>query len=232
MTSFSINALFKTLPPVGRQCHPRISSCTIRPFSSSPRASLNQRDKPRDIERQILDREPESSAESSSPLSAITKMMQGDNPASSSSQASNYSRMAESLEADVVKDPYSDRSPPHHLHVYCHKHNTVITLTRPNGEPMMTASCGQIGFRHAGRGGFDPAYQLTSHVISQITERGYILDIKRLEIVYRGFSKGRDGFNKVLLGNEGRNIRGLITRVCDATRVKFGGTRSRHVRRL
>lgn len=159
--------------------------------------------------------------------------MQGENPASTASGVSaDYARLAESLEADMLRNPYSDRAPPHHLHVFSHKHNTMITLTRPNGDPMMSLGCGQIGFRKGGRSGFDPAYQLSSHVMSQIQERGYLLEIKRLEVVYRGFGKGRDAFTKVLLGNEGRNIRGLVSRVTDSTRVKFGGTRSRKVRRL
>ena len=159
--------------------------------------------------------------------------MQGDQTSSlNTGLSSDYSRLAETLEADMMRNPYADRAPPHHLHVFSHKHNTMITLTRPNGNPLMSLGCGQIGFRKAGRSGFDPAYQLSSHVMSQIQERGYLLEIKRLEIVYRGFGKGRDAFTKVLLGNEGRNIRGLVSRVTDSTRVKFGGTRSRKVRRL
>lgn len=136
------------------------------------------------------------------------------------------------MEDEMLTNPYPDRAPPHHLHVFTHKHNTILTLTRPNGNPMMSMGSGQIGFRKGGRSGFDPAYQLCSHVLAQIQERGYLLEIQRLEIIYRGFGKGRDAFNKVILGNEGRKIRGLVSRVTDSTRIKFGGTRSRRVRRL
>lgn len=96
----------------------------------------------------------------------------------------------------------------------------------------MSMGAGQIGFRKGGRKDFDPAYQLSAHVMSLIQERGYLMEIKRLEIVYRGFGKGREAFTKVLLGNEGRHLRGLVNRVTDSTRIKFGGTRSRKVRRL
>lgn len=225
-----MNALAKSLPSVCRQCQPRIASLrSLRPFSSSP--SVSVAGKARDIENQILDR-PSPSSNDQSPLSAITKMMQGDGSSQSSRVNSDYAKLAESLEADMIKHPYADRAPPHHLHVFAHKHNTILTLTRPNGNPLMSMGCGQIGFRKAGRSGFDPAYQLSSHVLSQIQERGYLLEIKRLEVIYRGFGKGRDAFTKVLLGNEGRNVRGLVNRVTDSTRVKFGGTRSRKVRRL
>jgi small subunit ribosomal protein S11 len=232
MNSFSINALAKTLPAVCRQFQPRIASLSaIRRFSSSPKDSSSLKEKTRTIENQILDRQPES-AENSSPLSAISKMMSGGRSSSSSRVSADYARLAESLEADMIKNPYADRAPPHHLHVYAHKHNTILTLTRPNGNPILSMGTGQIGFRKGGRAGFDPAYQLSSHVLSQIQERGLLMDIKRLEIVFQGFGKGRDGFTKVLLGNEGRNIRGLVSRVTDSTRIKFGGTRSRKVRRL
>ncbi|KAJ5698475.1 hypothetical protein N7462_000480 [Penicillium macrosclerotiorum] len=225
-----MSALAKTLPSVCRQCQPRVMALrTFRPFSSSPNASVSLKEKTRTIENQILDREAESS-DSSSPLSAISRMMTGDK--SSSSAASDYARLSESLEADMMKNPYADKAPPHHLHVYSHKHNTILTLTRPNGNPILSMGCGQIGFRKGGRAGFDPAYQLSSHVLSQIQERGLLLDIKRIEVVFRGFGKGRDAFTKVLLGNEGRNVRGLVSRVTDSTRLKFGGTRSRRVRRL
>lgn len=97
---------------------------------------------------------------------------------------------------------------------------------------MLSMGCGRLGFRKGGRSGYDPAYQLASHVFAQIQEKGWLLDIQRLELVYRGFGPGREAFTKVLLGNEGKNIRGLVCRVTDSTRIKFGGTRSRKVRRL
>ncbi|KAJ5098984.1 hypothetical protein N7532_005985 [Penicillium argentinense] len=230
MNSFSMNTLAKTLPSVCRPNALRMTAVrtnrSISSTSSQNAASLKDRSK--SAENQILDRDPASS-DKTSPLSAITKMMQGGQSSAGSRFTSDYSRLAESLEADMMRHPYADRAPPHHLHVYCHKHNTILTLTRPNGNPMMSMGTGQIGFRKGGRAGFDPAYQLSSHVMSQIQERGYLLEIKRLEVVFRGFGKGREAFTKVLLGNEGRNVRGLVNRVTDSTRVKFGGTRSRKV---
>jgi small subunit ribosomal protein S11 len=134
---------------------------------------------------------------------------------------------------DLTENPYADkRPPPFHLHVYAHKHNTHITLTRPNREPMLSLSCGSLGFRKSHRGGYDPAYQLSSYVMGKIQERGFLMDIKTLEVVLRGYGPGREAFTKILLGDEGRTIRNLVIQVTDATRLKFGGTRSRRVRRL
>lgn len=56
--------------------------------------------------------------------------------------------------------------------------------------------------------------------------------IATLEVVLRGFGPGREAVTKVLLGSEGRWVRGKIKKVTDATRLKFGGTRSPKPRRL
>ncbi|CAG7920736.1 unnamed protein product [Penicillium olsonii] len=233
MSSYSMSALTKALPSVCRQSQPRIASLNItRPFSiSSPRQLIRRNDRGAELERQMLNRGPETASGASSPLSAITRMVQGDK-ANSPARNTESSKAAENVETEMMRNPYADRAPPHHLHVYCHKHNTILTLTRPNGNPLMSIGCGQIGFRKAGRSGFDPAYQLSAHVMSQIQEKGFLMEIERLEVVFRGFGKGREAFVKVLLGNEGRHIRGLVARVTDSTRIKFGGTRSRHERRL
>lgn len=144
----------------------------------------------------------------------------------------DYSDFRQNYDADIIKQPYGDRHPPHHLHVYSHKHNTILTLTRPNGNPLLVKSCGHLGFRKSQRSGYDPAYQLATHMFAQMQEKGLLLQIHRLELVFRDFGPGREAFTKVLLGNEGQKIRGLVGRVTDGTKIKFGGTRSRKVRRL
>lgn len=121
---------------------------------------------------------------------------------------------------------------PHHFHVYATRHNTHITLTRPNREPIISLSCGNIGFRHSGRKHYDSAFQLASLVMTRIHERAIGRDIKGLELVLRGFGAGREAVTKALLGTEGRWLRGKVVKVTDATRLKFGGTRSKKPRRL
>ncbi|KAI9876009.1 MAG: hypothetical protein M1830_007401 [Pleopsidium flavum] len=122
--------------------------------------------------------------------------------------------------------------PPHHLHVYATKHNTHITLTRPSRDPILSVAAGNIGFRKAARGSYDAAYQLAAYVMARIQDRGLMSEIQKLEVVLRGFGAGREAVTKTLLGSEGRNLRGRVVRVTDATRLKFGGTRSPKPRRL
>ena len=78
----------------------------------------------------------------------------------------------------------------------------------------------------------DAAFQLASYFLKQIQERGLIKDIKEVEVVLRGFGSGREAATKVILGQEGRLIRSKIVAVTDATRLKFGGSRSPNPRRL
>ena len=122
--------------------------------------------------------------------------------------------------------------PPYHLHVYSTKHNTHITLTKPNRDPIISMATGRMGFKKAARGSYDAAYQLGAYVINQIQERGLLRQILELEVVLRGFGAGREAVTKVLLGIEGKSLRDRVVSLSDATRLKFGGTRSKKPRRL
>ncbi|KIW06843.1 uncharacterized protein PV09_02523 [Verruconis gallopava] len=143
------------------------------------------------------------------------------------------------------------RREPHHLHVYSHKHNTHIVLTRPNREPILSFSTGNIGFRKGQRGSFDAAFQLSAYVMRTIADKGLLRSardsqfaegttstrrieapIKELEVVLKGFGKGRDAVIKALLGTEGRLLRERIVMISDDTKVKFGGPRGMNPRRL
>lgn len=127
---------------------------------------------------------------------------------------------------------------PYHLNVYAHKHNIHITWTKPNREPIISKSAGNLNFKKAHRGKYDAAYQLTTFMMTKMQEKGLtdmmgrFGDSNGIELIFRGFGPGREAFTKALMSPEGRVLREHISRVTDATRLKFGGTRSRNVRRL
>lgn len=121
---------------------------------------------------------------------------------------------------------------PHHFHIYATKQNTHITLTKPSRDPILSVSCGSIGFTKAGRKQYDSSYQLASYVMSRMQEQGINAQIKQLEVTLRGFGPGREAVTKALMGQEGRFLRGKVVKLSDATRLKFGGTRSPNPRRL
>jgi small subunit ribosomal protein S11 len=140
--------------------------------------------------------------------------------------------------SNLLRTQYQE---PHHLHIYATKHNTHITLTRPNKDAIISLSAGNLGFRKAQRGSYDAAFQLAAYVMRNMQEKGLLRrgyddsareTIQGLEVVFRGFGQGREAVRKALLGNEGRNLRDRVVKVSDATRLKFGGTRSQNPRRL
>jgi len=135
---------------------------------------------------------------------------------------------------------------PWQLHIYATRHNVHITVVRPPGyinpqkkgavstchTPALSFSAGNIGFRHSARKQYDSAFQLASYVFSRMQESGINRQIRDMEVFLRGFGQGREAVTKALLGTEGRFVRGKVTKVSDATRLKFGGTRSKKPRRL
>jgi small subunit ribosomal protein S11 len=125
-----------------------------------------------------------------------------------------------------------DEDDKHKLHIYATKHNTHITLSKPNRDALISVSCGNIGFRKAGRGTYDAGYQLAAFVMSRIQDKGLLPQIKKIELIYRGFGAGREAVTKAILGSEGKKVRPLIVKLSDSTRLKFGGTRSKKPRRL
>lgn len=121
---------------------------------------------------------------------------------------------------------------PYHFHVYSHKHNTHVTVTKPNRDPIVSLSCGNLGFRNSHRKSYDAAYQLGAYVIDRLQQQGLHNQIEAMEVSLRGYGAGREAVTKVLMGTEGSLLRAKITRVSDSTRLKFGGTRSKNPRRL
>ena len=129
---------------------------------------------------------------------------------------------------------------PHHLHIYATRHNCHITLTSGIREPIISVSAGNIGFKKAQRGTYDAAYQLGVYFMGLVNNQAMLDEryqgkggqIRQLEIVWRDFGPGREALRKIILGGEGRLLRNRIVRVRDATRLKFGGSRSKKPRRL
>ena len=125
-----------------------------------------------------------------------------------------------------------DAIEPYHFHIYSHKHNTHVTVSKPDRGAIISMSTGNLGFKKQRRKTYDAAYQLTAYVLERLKYAGWEKKINRIELVLRGFGQGREAGVKVLMSPEGTRWREKIVRVADATRVKFGGTRSRNPRRL
>ncbi|WYZ42641.1 hypothetical protein EsH8_VI_000340 [Colletotrichum jinshuiense] len=133
---------------------------------------------------------------------------------------------------DELVPEQEDLLEPYHMHVYSHKHNTHVTVTKPDRGAIISLSTGNIGFKKSKRKGYDAAYQLTAYVLERLNYAGWHKKINKLEVVLRGFGVGRDAAVKVLMAPEGKLWRNKVIRVADSTRLKFGGTKSKNPRRV
>lgn len=198
------------------------------------------RDRPKSAAKTTFAPNPSASAPSKAP--SLAQLAAQLSPALvASGRAANDTRLVDTsmLDGQLALDSMEDAAAkaerytePFHFHVYAHKHNTHVTVTKPNRDAIVSLSCGNLGFRKSQRKNYDSAYQLGAYVIDKLQQQGWHNKITQLEVMLRGFGPGREAVTKVILGNEGRLLRDKIVKVSDSTRLKFGGTRSKKPRRL
>lgn len=93
-------------------------------------------------------------------------------------------------------------------------------------------SAGMLGFRKSNRAEYEAAYQVSTRLFKAIEEKNLLSPNDKVEVVLKDFGKGREAFSSALQGKEGAFIRPHIVRVTDNTKLKFGGARSKKLRRL
>ncbi|KAK3329364.1 hypothetical protein B0H66DRAFT_20746 [Apodospora peruviana] len=204
---FLVRNLFQSLSLSAPRCLAPGAPHRSRAFSQSHVASWDQENT-----RSVVSKQPD-----------LLSVM---NSAVGVSNQYNGDKIADDLALDAEAEE------PFHFHIYSHKHNTHITVTKPNRDAIISMSCGNIGLRHAQRKSYDAAYQLAAYVLDKLHQKGVVKQIHKLEVILRGFGPGREAATNVLMGTEGKLLRAKITRVTDATRLKFGGSRSKGKRRL
>ncbi|KAF7722237.1 hypothetical protein EC973_003518 [Apophysomyces ossiformis] len=115
---------------------------------------------------------------------------------------------------------------PHQLYINATFNNTIVTLTRPNGSPLITTSGGTAGFKKAQRSGYEAAHQAAMQLLEKMQAKN--LQVNNLHIILKGFGPGRDAAFKALVSGATWNI----GRITDATPIPFGGCRPKKARRL
>ncbi|KAK6460804.1 mitochondrial 37S ribosomal protein YmS18 [Scheffersomyces coipomensis] len=93
-------------------------------------------------------------------------------------------------------------------------------------------SAGQLGFRKSQRSEYEAGFQVATKLFKTIEEQNLIGPNDKIELILKDFGKGRDAFQAALLGKEGQNIRPNIVRISDNTKLQFGGSRPKKLRRL
>ncbi|KAI8072524.1 hypothetical protein BC940DRAFT_292782 [Gongronella butleri] len=115
---------------------------------------------------------------------------------------------------------------PYQLHINASFNNTIITLTRPNGSPLVATSGGSAGFKKAQRSGYEAAHQAAVQLLDKMNAKN--LQIQNIHIILKGFGPGRDAAFKALTTGQTWSVR----RITDATPTPFGGCRPKKARRL
>ncbi|WFD36137.1 hypothetical protein MCUN1_003012 [Malassezia cuniculi] len=121
---------------------------------------------------------------------------------------------------------------PHRMHIRSTRNNTIITFTTPLGEPLANASGGTVGFKKAGRSGYEAGYRAALSVFQRITENRRKWGVDSIEMLWNGFGQGREAVFRALMANEGEQVRGLVHVMTDKTPIKVGGVRPKKRRML
>lgn len=128
--------------------------------------------------------------------------------------------------------PVSNR-PRYRLHCHSTRNNTIVTLTKPDGNTIAWASGGSCGFKKSNRSGYEAGYHCAKTIFDAIRREQSEKKVDmQLELFFKGFGEGREAMKTAFLGAEGSEIRGLVTRVTDRTPIKIGGTRAKKARRI
>ncbi|CAH6722465.1 37S ribosomal protein S18, mitochondrial [[Candida] jaroonii] len=98
--------------------------------------------------------------------------------------------------------------------------------------PQIHVSAGQLGFKKSQRSEYEAGYQVSSRMFKLIEEQNLLNNNLKVELVLKNYGKGREAFLNALQGKEGSYLKNHIIRISDATKLKFGGTRSKKLRRL
>lgn len=101
--------------------------------------------------------------------------------------------------------------------------NTIVTLSDPNGNTVISASSGALGFK----GSRKSTPFAAAKVGEIIGEKAQQMGMKDAEVVIRGVGAGRES---ALRGFTGKGIG--VTRIMDMTPVPFNGPRPPKPRRV
>ena len=121
---------------------------------------------------------------------------------------------------------------PHRMHIRATRNNTLITFTMPTGEPLANASGGTVGFKKAGRSGYEAGYRAALDVFARIHANRARWGVDSIEMLWNGFGQGREAVFRALMANEGEAVRGLVHVMTDKTPLKIGGVRPKKRRML
>lgn len=95
--------------------------------------------------------------------------------------------------------------------------NTILNLSKENGEVLTQCSAGSIGYRGTKKSTAYVAKKTAEEIIKRAEEHG----VYNIKLQVRGIGAGRDTVIKKIFETKSLNVEELI----DATKIPFNGTR-------
>ncbi|WWD19656.1 hypothetical protein CI109_104118 [Kwoniella shandongensis] len=125
--------------------------------------------------------------------------------------------------------------PTHTLNIKSTRNNVVLSLTDGLGPLFGTVSGGSDKtFKNSQRSSYEAATQASIKMFDKVVEWSRSTPSQpRVRVAFSGlFGVGREAISSALSGPEGQEMRSLIVRVEDRTKIKIGGVRAPKPRRL
>ncbi|WVR00162.1 hypothetical protein IAU59_007304 [Kwoniella sp. CBS 9459] len=143
------------------------------------------------------------------------------------------------IESSQIGAGDSSSLPTHTLHVKSSRNNIILSLTDGLGPIFSTVSGGtDRTFKNSQRSSYEAATQASTKMFDKIVKWAGDLPRSqaykpRIRVAFSGlFGMGREAFAGALSGPEGQEMRTLVSRVEDRTKIKIGGARAPKPRRL
>ncbi|KAG9291878.1 hypothetical protein G9A89_012163 [Geosiphon pyriformis] len=161
---------------------------------------------------------------------AAFEAISSSNASKSRDSYSGISKSERDTRSDVtrlIKDMLAQTGEKHIFNVHSSSNNTIVALTRSNGQILIRQSGGNVGFKKAQRGGYEAAHQAAISVIKKAQDKN--IKIQEVEIVLKGFGPGREAaFKAIIMPENAFNVK----RVTDATPIPHNGCRPKKARRI
>ncbi len=122
-----------------------------------------------------------------------------------------------------VKVRASERVTEARVYVSSSYNNTIITLTRANGQVLASKSAGAVGFKGAKKATSFAASRV-AEAIANICKK---LAVEKVEVFIKGVGSGRESAVRTLV-NQGLNV----VSIKDVTPIPHNGVRPKKVRRV
>src|SRR3989344_8302433 len=122
-----------------------------------------------------------------------------------------------------VKVKSADRVSEGRIYVSSSYNNTIVTLTRANGQVLASKSAGAVGFKGAKKATSFAASRVSEAIVNICKKLG----MEKIQVFIRGVGAGRESAVRTLV-NKGLNV----VSIKDITPIPHNGVKPKKVRRV